>query len=270
MRRMAFALALGIGLQLGAGTAWAWSPGLTATAQCAADGTSVISYTSTSWDTSTPDGSNSDVDVYLNGVKIHDGAYVLPGNSFSGSVAAPSGTSAAMAAIANGEWGSSGIQGGQTEHITVPLPGPCPGATGDGRFTGGGSQIRIDGVRVTRGLTVHCDLLLSNNLQINWAGNQFHMEEHMQTVSCTDDPQITQAPPAAPLDTMVGVGAGRYNGAAGYTVQFTFVDYGEPGNQDRASLRVFETANPANVVLNVPLQVLSGGNLQAHYDQPHK
>lgn len=152
--------------------------------------------------------------------------------------------------------------------MTLPTE-PCGVQPGLGRFTGGGSQIRVDGVRVTRGLTIHCDLLLSNNLEINWAGNQFHMTEHLTTVACTDDPDITQAPPAAPLDTLVGVGTGRYNNVAGYTVQFTLVDYGEPGSADRMAIRVFNTTTGA-VVLNVPLQVLTGGNLQAHYDQPHK
>ena len=56
----------------------------------------------------------------------------------------------------------------------------------------------------------------------------------------------------------------------GYTIEFTLVDYGEPGSSDRAALRIFKTANPAEVVLNVPLQLLTTGNLQAHYDQPHK
>jgi hypothetical protein len=56
----------------------------------------------------------------------------------------------------------------------------------------------------------------------------------------------------------------------GYTIQFTLVDAGEPGPNDSAALKIFETANPSNVVLNVPLQHLTGGNLQAHYDQPHK
>ena len=58
---------------------------------------------------------------------------------------------------------------------------------------------------MTRGLTIHCDLLLSNNLQINWQGNHFHMTEHMTTVVCSDDPDIVQAPPPAPLDTLVGI-----------------------------------------------------------------
>jgi hypothetical protein len=48
------------------------------------------------------------------------------------------------------------------------------------------------------------------------------------------------------------------------------VDAGEPGTNDQAALLIYETANPGNVVLNVPLQFLTGGNLQAHYDQPHQ
>ena len=96
------------------------------------------------------------------------------------------------------------------------------------------------------------------------------MLEHTLTVACTDDPNIIQAPPPAPLDTIIGVGTGRYNGSDGFTVEFTLQDWGEPGSSDRAALKIYEAANPANVVLNVPLSVLTGGNLQAHYDQPHK
>ena len=42
------------------------------------------------------------------------------------------------------------------------------------------------------------------------------------------------------------------------------------GGNDQMGIRIYETANPSNVVLDVPQQVLIGGNLQAHYDQPHK
>jgi len=165
--------------------------------------------------------------------------------------------------------GADPAPGGQTASTEVVLPvEDC--TPGTGRFTGGGHQIRVDNVRVTRGLTIHCDLLLSNNLEINWQGNQFHMTEHMTTVACTDDPDIIQAPPVAPLDTLVGVGTGRYNGDDGYTIEFTLVDGGEPGTADKMAILVYETANPSNIVLNVPLQLMSGGNLQAHYDQPHR
>jgi len=152
--------------------------------------------------------------------------------------------------------------------------GSTPTPDGKGRFTGGGKLIASGDFKVTYGLTIHCDRLLSNNLEVNWGtgrnANQFHMTEHVVTVACTDNPAIGQPPPAAPLDTMIGIGTGRYNNVDGYTIQFTLVDYGEPGSNDRISLRVFETANPSNVVLDVPLQGVVGGNLQAHYDQPHK
>ena len=69
---------------------------------------------------------------------------------------------------------------------------------------------------------------------------------------------------------MVGVGTGDYDNTEGYTVEFTLIDAGEPGRNDKAAFKVYETANPSNVVLNFPLTVLTGGNLQAHFDQPHK
>jgi hypothetical protein len=152
----------------------------------------------------------------------------------------------------------------------VDLVVPECGEIGTGRFTGGGNQVRVGEARVTRGLTIHCDLLLSNNLEVNWGGNKFHMTEHLTTVECSDDPSIIQFPPAAPLDTLIGVGTGRYNGTNGYTIEFTLQDFGEPGVDDRMVIRIYRTASPADVVLNVPLQKLTGGNLQAHFDQPHK
>jgi hypothetical protein len=141
---------------------------------------------------------------------------------------------------------------------------------GRGRFTGGG-QIRVGNVRVSRGLTIHCDLELSNNLQVNWGrGNKFHMTRHLTTVACTDDPLIDEFPPDAPIDTLVGIGTGRFNGRPGYTIEFTLKDAGEPGRHDQMAIRIYETANTANVVLDRPLQFLRGGNLQAHDDQPHR
>jgi hypothetical protein len=87
------------------------------------------------------------------------------------------------------------------------------------------------------------------------------MTQHLETVSCTDDPGITQQPPPAPLDTLVGVGTGRYNNVPGYTIEFTLVDAGEPGGNDRMAIKIYEAAIPSNVVLDVPLQRLTEGNL---------
>lgn len=263
------------------GTAAAHHPTITAEIVCdPATGAMTIEFTSTAWagtgsdPTNDPSRENPQIDIKLdNGPTVATGAYTAPTYSFSGSIPVPAGKVAGdvieVSAWAVGAWGN-GEPGGQSNWYDVVVPEPCKVDLSTGRFTGGGHQIRVGEARVTRGLTIHCDLLLSNNLEVNWGGNQFHMTEHLTTVECSDSPDIVQFPPAAPLDTLIGVGTGRYNGTSGYTIEFTLVDYGEPGSADRMRIYIYETANPANVVLNVPLQLLSGGNLQAHYDQPHK
>jgi hypothetical protein len=253
-----------------AGVASAHSLSLSAQAVCVG-ATPMINFTVTSWSTGA-DGINPKVTVSFNNVIVFTGAFVeATGNTFSGSVAAPSGTSVFVSAVAVGDWPSD--SGGQTSSTTVTIPAECAsggGGSGNGRFTGGGKQVDVgDVASITRGLTIHCDLLLSNNLEINWGrGNNFHMLEHLETVACFDDPEIDQRPPKAPLDTLIGRGTGRYNGADGYSIEFTLVDAGEPGRSDEMGFVI--TAPDGSVVINVPLQHLAGGNLQAHFDQPHK
>lgn len=143
----------------------------------------------------------------------------------------------------------------------------------DGRMTGGGGQIRIDDVRITRGFTIHCDIVLSNNLQINWTGgNRWHIDKPLTSAICLDDPAIAPEPPAAPFDTFIGEALGSLNGEAGSWVHFTFVDDGEPGSDDRAEIRIWAPGDdPATAT---PVMEVSGyldmGNIQAHYDQPHR
>ena len=136
-----------------------------------------------------------------------------------------------------------------------------------GRMTGGGGQIIIGDVFVSRGLTIHCDILLSNNLEINWPGNKWHIDKPLDDATCIDDPNFNPVPPKAPFDTFIGVGTGRLNGVDGAVVTFTFIDNGEPGRTDMASIQIVDAGG--TVVLNVPLSNLDRGNLQAHYDQPH-
>jgi len=259
-----------------AGTASAHHPEISAVAVCDESNELVIEYTATAWTPSNINNiinkrTNPDIAILANSVEVDSGAFVNPTFQFSGSFAAPPGTSAVVTARADGTWGD-GFAGGQSSSVTVTYPTePCTGPS-LGRFTGGGKQLRLsDGLKVTRGLTIHCDLLLSNNLEINWpTGNKFHMLEHLETVECSDDPAIHQQPPPAPVDTIIGKGSGRYNGVGGYTVEFTLVDAGEPGGNDQMGIKIFETANPSNVILDVPTQLLVGGNIQAHFDQPHK
>jgi hypothetical protein len=140
-------------------------------------------------------------------------------------------------------------------------------STGTGRFTGGGKDIAANGVTITQGLELDCDLNPSNNLEINWTGgHHFHMLHFLSAV-CFDDPAFHQQPPAAPINTMIGVGTGRYDGVDGYTVEFTLIDAGEPGRNDKIAILIHKTAAPGTVVLSLPLTTLTGGNLQAHPDQ---
>lgn len=142
-------------------------------------------------------------------------------------------------------------------------PGAC------GRMTGGGSVFTIDDVRVTRGFQIHCDLREPNNIEINWPGNRFHLSELTSAV-CTDSPAVDQTPPgSAPFDTFTGTADGKLNNRAGARIEFVFVDAGEPGTSDTASLKVFDPNG--TLVLDVTGDptvpgFLDRGNLQTHKD----
>jgi hypothetical protein len=241
------------------------------------DGTSyVVSYKSTSW-TIGDSGTHLNIDILVNGSLVATGQYTAAnGYQFSGEFTAPNSGLLSVTAFADGWWGAlqNVNAGGQSATATTEVPvEPCgETSSGTGRFTGGGKQVDVGVAKVTRGLTIHCDRLLSNNLEINWGvANHFHMTEHTTTIVCSDDPRIEQRPPNAPLDTLEGTGTGRFNGKAGYSIRFTLVDAGEPGRNDQMWFEIWETLNPANRVLTItPGSFLTTGNLQAHYDQPHK
>lgn len=259
---------------LTAGTALAHHVFITGNATCAASGNGiVVNYTAT-----TDSGANPQVDVYLNGNLAATGAFTAANHyQFAGTIPAPSGAvpgdTVTLSIIAVGTWEFDNFPGGQESAILITIDESLDcntSAPGTGRFTGGGKQVDVGVAKVTRGLTIHCDLKLSNNLEINWGvGENFHMTQHT-AARCSDDLAIDQRPPVAPVDTIEGVGIGRYNNVDGYTVLFTIIDAGEPGRNDMMGMRIFETANPSHVVLNVSLSYLTTGNLQAHYDQPHK
>ena len=141
--------------------------------------------------------------------------------------------------------------------------------TGCGRMTGGSGQVQItDDTFLTSGFTIHCDIVLSNNLEINWPNNKWHLSKPITYARCIDDPAVTPGQPDAPFDTFVGRAVGELNGVAGSTVEFTFVDAGEPGKiADKASILVKDKFGTTVLnISNVPIK----GNLQAHEDQPHQ
>lgn len=144
----------------------------------------------------------------------------------------------------------------------------------EGRMTGGGvvrmQDVAGDVVKITHGFTLHCDITLSNNLEVNWAGNQWHLEkESLSSVVCSDDPAVDPEPPAAPFDTFCASAWGRLNGVWGSRIDFCLQDAGEPGGKnDKAGMTITDPGG--GVVLDVPFDMTMTGNLQAHYDQPHK
>lgn len=240
---------------------------VTASASCV-DGAPVISFTATSWSPGTVAGSNALINILFNGVKVDSGAFTLTMGSFSGHSPAPSATTTVIVeGVAVDSWGD-GYPGDETSSVTVTIPTNC--SPGTGRFTGGGKQVVVGVVTITKGFEVDCDLHQpSNNLEINWqdvsgGSHHFHMETFVSAV-CTLNGN--PAPPKAPVNTIVASGTGRVDGVEGFTVQFTLIDNGEPGTHDEAGFLIFETADPSDVVLAVPVMTITSGNIQAHVDQ---
>jgi hypothetical protein len=163
--------------------------------------------------------------------------------------------------------GGPGIPGALMVFTNTPTPPPPPPPVGEGRMTGGGFSVDA-GFRVTGGFTIHCDITLSNNIEINWQGNKWHLTKPITSAICLDDPNVDHGPPVAPFDTFIGEGLGKLNGVEGSLIRFTFVDGGEPGRSDVATIQIFPPGGGAPVLDFGPLTVRTG-NLQAHYDQPH-
>ena len=264
-------VALAIGIQgIAAGTASAHSLTVTASATCS-NGAPVISYTAISWNPGGTGGSNTEIDILFNGVKVDAQPFSLgttPPDQFSGQMPAPSATNnVVVEGVASGTWDDN-FPNGQTSSVTVTVPTNC--SPGTGRFTGGGKQVVVGVATVTKGFEVDCDMTTpSNNLEVNWSDasggtHHFHMETFVSAM-CTLNGN--PAPPKAPVNTIVASGTGRYDGVEGFTVQFTLIDNGEPGTHDQAGFMIFETANPTNVVLSFPVMTITTGNIQAHVDQ---
>ena len=240
---------------------------VTASASCV-NGAPVITYTAISWNPGGTGGSNSEIDILFNGVKVDAQPFALPTDQFTGQMPAPSATNVVtVEGVAISLW-DDGFPAGETSSVDVTIPSNCN--PGTGRFTGGGKQVVVGVATVTKGFEVDCDLHQpSNNLEVNWmdasgGSHRFHMET-FDSALCTLNGQ--PAPPKAPVNTIVASGTGRVDGVLGFTIQFTLIDNGEPGRNDQAGFLIFETANPANVVLAIPVLTVTTGNIQAHVDQ---
>jgi Thrombospondin type 3 repeat len=134
-----------------------------------------------------------------------------------------------------------------------------------GRMNGGGSVFTADGQRVTHGFQLNCNAARpSNSLQVNWAGNSFHLET-LTTALCGDNPTISPGnPPNATFDTYTGRGTGRLNGASGATAEWTFTDAGEPGSRDAASIVIRDETGATILIASGNIQ---RGNHQAFHER---
>jgi len=137
-----------------------------------------------------------------------------------------------------------------------------------GRFTGGGKFLSSEGLRMTHGFELHCDVNdRPNNLEVNWeGGHHWHMTE-MTFAACSDRDGIDPRPPVAPSDVHNGEGTGRYDGVDGYTAVWRIIDKGEPGTRDWMEI-VISAPGGSIVIQTDPTTgdgtMLIGGNHQAH------
>ena len=155
--------------------------------------------------------------------------------------------------------------GSTTNPETIPPP---PEECGSGRFTGGGFTVAANGLKVSKGFTLHCDAILSNNFEVNWdGGNNFHIDKNPTNVVCrfVNDPN----PPDAPVNRIDITGTGTLNGAPA-TVTLVLIDNGEKNGAvpDQTYIAI-NGVNLTGGTVAVPANI-DGGNIQAHFDQPHK
>jgi hypothetical protein len=133
--------------------------------------------------------------------------------------------------------------------------------TGGGRVLTGsltdpttGEELR----KVTHGFQLHCNSESGpNNLQVNWLGNKFHLEQLVAAV-CVDDGSTNEPPPnpnpgknKPTLDVYRGEGYGRYNGECGAYAEWVMDDNSEPGKEDHIVSLVIWDEFEGNVVLSL-------------------
>ncbi len=156
----------------------------------------------------------------------------------------------------------------------------CLAWVSPGRMTGGGSvfvaseNITVhmnggtDAFRVTHGFEIHCGSDANhagpppNNLEVNWPGHQFHMD-NLTLGHCGCNPILLPPnPPTAGFNEFVGAGTGKLDGVDGASISFIFTDQGEPGIHDTESMTIMDHSGSA--VLSFGTTNLTFGNHQAH------
>ena len=125
-----------------------------------------------------------------------------------------------------------------------------------GGVVGTGNKKVTTGGATSHGFELHCRAAdLPNSLEINWAKNNFHLQQ-LVSATCSNDGMSPQPPPAG-FDVHEGTGSGVCNGLAA-TAKWRFTDHGEPGRNDTAEIHI-----TGSCTLDVSGNLTSGDN-QAH------
>jgi hypothetical protein len=139
--------------------------------------------------------------------------------------------------------------------------------------------------KVTHGFQLHCNVLSGpNNLEVNWNGNKFHLEE-LESALCIDDGSVNEPPPKSngseksrkpTTDIYHGFGYGRVNGECGASAEWIIDDNGEPGKADQIialQIRLNGTLGPGtgDFVLDInPDQLMvTNSSISGTWKDPH-
>jgi hypothetical protein len=101
-------------------------------------------------------------------------------------------------------------------------------------------------------------------------GNNFHTEKNPNVVSCTLI--APPNPPDAPVNRIHIEGTGTLNGVDGVSYTLVLIDNGEKAGAppDRAYIAIGGGVGPLTNGSIADPAPIDGGNIQAHFDQPHK
>lgn len=129
--------------------------------------------------------------------------------------------------------------------------------TSSGRFFGGGTEFTSNRTEVHHGIDLHCDTNVKPNyLQVVWQNYVFMMTS-LSSVSCTNDPTIQSN---TSFNTISGVGIGTLNGVGAMSVEFTFVDGGQPGAA-KDKVQIVIRGGLAMTVLDVSGRIWAGTHI---------
>jgi Ca2+-binding RTX toxin-like protein len=115
-------------------------------------------------------------------------------------------------------------------------------------------------------VSLFCDSPAQNSIVLDW-GQRLTPRAHRfiltstAAAGCSDHPAFSPGSPPTAFDTHQGHGTGTYDGAPGHTIEWVYIDNGEPGKRrDRVRLAVRNGSNA--IVLSVN-RFVGEGNLDA-------